>query len=152
MPISHAAHKVYEIRYHIVITVKYRKRLILPEERISFLKYVLLEIEKRYDIRFDTVGTDGNHAHFFIDTPPKYSPSEIFKIVKSITARELFIKFPEIKKNCGRRKNCRYCKKIHIATGFERRKRRLQTVQIIQSALSYVPKMPHPLGWGDSLF
>ncbi len=98
MPISHAAHKVYEIRYHIVITVKYRKRLILPEERISFLKYVLLEIEKRYDIRFDTVGTDGNHAHFFIDTPPKYSPSEIFKIVKSITARELFIKFPEIKK------------------------------------------------------
>jgi len=99
MSISHAAHKVYEIRYHIVITVKYRQKQLLSEERISFLKYILSEIEKRFDIRFDTVGTDGNHAHLFVDAAPKYSPSEVFRIVKSITARELFMKFPELKKD-----------------------------------------------------
>ena len=37
--------------------------------------------------------------HLFIDAAPKYSPSEIFRIVKSITARQLFEKFPEIKKD-----------------------------------------------------
>ena len=99
MPISHAAYKVYEIRYHIVITVKYRQKQLLLEDRISFLKYILSEIEKRFDIRFDTIGTDGNHAHLFVDAAPKYSPSEIFRIVKSITAKEFFIKFPEIKRD-----------------------------------------------------
>jgi putative transposase len=99
MTISHAAHKVYEIRYHIVICVKYGKKMLLHEDRISFFKNVLSEIEKRYDIRFDTVGTDGDHVHLFVDAAPKYSPSEIFRIVKSIAARELFAKFPEIKKD-----------------------------------------------------
>ena len=99
MPISRAAHKVYEIRYHFVICVKYRKRMLLEADKISYFKYILHEIEKRYDIRFDTVGTDGNHAHLFIDAAPKYSPSKIFMIVKSITARELFVRFPDIKKD-----------------------------------------------------
>ncbi len=99
MTITHAAHKVYWIRYHIVVCVKYRRKLLLHEDRISFIKHLLSEIEKRYDIRFETVGTDGDHVHLFVDAAPKYSPSEIFRIVKSITARELFAKFPEIKKD-----------------------------------------------------
>ncbi len=96
--ISHAAHKVYEIRYHIIICVKYRKKLLLPTNRISFLKWILSEIQQRYEIKFDTIGTDGDHVHLFVDAAPKYSPSDIFRIVKSITARELFVKFPEIKR------------------------------------------------------
>ena len=99
MPISHAAHKVYEIRYHIVICVKYRRKMLLQEDRIFFLKWILSEIEERYNIRFDTVGTDGDHVHLFIDAAPKYSPSELFRIVKSITARQLFEKFPDIKRD-----------------------------------------------------
>jgi putative transposase len=97
--ISRAAHKVYEIRYHIVICVKYRKKLLFSDDRVAFLKWILSEIEQRYDIEFDTVGTDGDHIHLFVDAAPKYSPSDIFRIVKSITARELFVKFPEIKKD-----------------------------------------------------
>jgi REP-associated tyrosine transposase len=79
--------------------VKYRRKMLLQEDRISFLKWVLSEIEERYDIRFDTVGTDGDHVHLFIDAAPRYSPSEVFRIVKSITARQLFEKFPEIKRD-----------------------------------------------------
>ena len=97
MEVSHAAHKVYKIRYHIVITAKYRKMILLQEERISFLKTVLSGITERYDIKFEAIGTDGNHFHIFVDAPPKYSPSNIIRIVKSITAREIFLKFPQIK-------------------------------------------------------
>ena len=99
MKVSKAAHKVYEIRYHIVICVKYRKRMLLSDDRISFFKSILSEIEQRYHLRFDTVGTDGDHAHLFVDAAPRYSPSDIFRIVKSLTARELLAKFPEIKKD-----------------------------------------------------
>ena len=73
--------------------------MLLQEDRIFFLKWILSEIEERYNIRFDTVGTDGDHVHLFIDAAPKYSPSELFRIVKSITARQLFEKFPDIKRD-----------------------------------------------------
>ena len=99
MPISHAAHKVHEIRCRIVITIKHRQKKLLLEDKISLLKYVLSKIEKRSDIRSDMVGTDSNHSHLFVDVALKYSPSEIFRIVKSITAREFFVKFPEIKRD-----------------------------------------------------
>ena len=36
--------------------------------------------------------------HFFIQTVPKYSPTQIVRIVKRITAREVFSKCPEVKK------------------------------------------------------
>lgn len=74
MPVSHAAHKVYKIKYHIVICVKYRKKLLLTVDRISFLKSTLSEIEQRYDMRFDAIGTDGDYVHLFVDAPPKYAP------------------------------------------------------------------------------
>jgi len=90
---------VYKIKYHIVICVKYRKKMLLVSERISFLRNVLSEIEKRYDIKFDAMGTDGDHVHLFVDAPPKYSPSRIFQIVKSVTAREILTRFPEIKRD-----------------------------------------------------
>ena len=99
MHVSHAAHKVYKIRYHIVIVAKYRRWILLPPDRIVYLRYFLSEITRRYDLKFEAIGTDGNHFHIFVDAPPKYSPSKIIRIVKSITARELFAKFPEIKKD-----------------------------------------------------
>ena len=99
MPLSHAAHKVYKIRYHIVIVAKCRKWILLPSDRIAYLRYLLSEITKCYDIKFEAIGTDGNHFHIFVDAPPKYSPLQIIRVVKSIIARTMFAKFPEIKKD-----------------------------------------------------
>jgi len=44
------------------------------------------------------MATDGNHVHLFLGAAPRYSPAEIMKIVKSISARIIFQEFPEIKK------------------------------------------------------
>jgi REP element-mobilizing transposase RayT len=44
------------------------------------------------------IGTDRNHVHFLIQSVPRYSPTEIIKKVKSITARQIFAKHPEVKK------------------------------------------------------
>ncbi|MGD0952267.1 MAG: IS200/IS605 family transposase, partial [Methanotrichaceae archaeon] len=34
----------------------------------------------------------------FVGAAPQYSPSKIMRIIKSIIARELFIRYPEVKK------------------------------------------------------
>ena len=85
-----ANHCVYKIRYHIVFCVKYRKNLFLGTELINFLKNLCFEISKRYCFEFDAIGSDGGHVHLFVGAEPKYSPSKVMQIIKSITARQIF--------------------------------------------------------------
>ncbi len=44
------------------------------------------------------IGTDGDHVHFLIQSVPTMSPKEIVRIIKSITAREIYRLYPKIKK------------------------------------------------------
>lgn len=39
-----------------------------------------------------------DHIHIFISAPPFQAPTDIVKILKGVTARQLFIEFPELKK------------------------------------------------------
>ena len=44
------------------------------------------------------VGTDKDPVHFLIQSVPAYSPKKIIQIVKSIIAREVVAKCPQVKK------------------------------------------------------
>ena len=83
--------------YHFVCASKYR-RLVIDEAVDVLLKDVCIEISKRYEIRFLEIGTEGDHAHFLIQSVPTYSPTKIVTKIKSITAREIFSKIPNVKK------------------------------------------------------
>ena len=78
--------------------MKYCKKLLLDIELINFLKNICFEIGERYCFEFDAIGTDGDHVHLFVGAEPKYSPSKVMQILKSITARQIFKEYPEIKK------------------------------------------------------
>ena len=78
--------------------MKCRKNLLLGKEIISFLKTICFEIGERYCFEFDAIGTDGDHVHLFVGAEPKYSPSKVMQVIKSITARQIFKEHPEIKK------------------------------------------------------
>jgi putative transposase len=43
------------------------------------------------------MGSDGDHVHIFVGAAPRYAPSRIMQIIKSITAIKLFERYPEIK-------------------------------------------------------
>jgi putative transposase len=82
----------------MVFCVKYRKQLLSDIELIHFLKNICFEIGERYYFEFDAIGSDGDHIHLFVGAEPKYSPSNVMQIIKSITARQIFKQYPEIKK------------------------------------------------------
>ena len=42
--------------------------------------------------------SDQDHVHFLVQSVPKYSPTEVISIIKSITAKEIFKQHPEVKK------------------------------------------------------
>ncbi len=93
-----AAHKVFKIKYHFVFCIKYRKDLFLEEKYVETVKRMCHSFEERYNLRFETIGFDEDHVHFMIESVPKYAPSQIFRLVKSITARTLFEEYPDLKK------------------------------------------------------
>ena len=47
---------------------------------------------------FEQIGIDTNHVHYLITSAPKYAPSNIIKIIKSITVKQLFKRHPDLKR------------------------------------------------------
>ena len=97
MAVEKTHHQAYDAHYHLVFTVKYRKALLNSSVPLA-IKQIAQEIAERYDIEFEKLGTDGNHLHLLCSFPPKYGGSDVARIFKSITARELFQQFPALKK------------------------------------------------------
>ena len=94
-----SSHKVFKIKHHFVFCIKYRKDLFLEEKYVETVKGICKDIENRFYVLFETMGFDEDHVHFLIESlTTTYSLAKIFQFVKSITARELFIRHPEIKK------------------------------------------------------
>ena len=88
---------VYNIGYHIVWSVKYRQEIIRGDIEKS-LKEILyyIALEKGFCIKEIELMPD--HVHVFVTAKPKVSPSYIYKMLKGISGRRLFIKHSAIKK------------------------------------------------------
>ena len=83
--------------YHIVCPSRYR-RTVLSATVDAKLKEICFEIQKRYEITFLEIGSDGDDVHFLVQSVPMYSPKQLVQIIKSLTAREIFKACPEVKK------------------------------------------------------
>ncbi len=92
----HKSHNVSVLLYHFVCPAKYR-RIVFSSSVDQNLKEVCLEISLRYEISFIEIGTDKDHVHFLIQSVPTISPTRIIQTVKSITAKEIFKRNPEVK-------------------------------------------------------
>ena len=91
------SHNVSVLLYHFVSPAKYR-RVVFSRAVDQTLKNACIEIEKRYEIHFLEIGTDKDHVHFLIQSIPMMSPTQIITVLKSITAKEIFKKHPEVKR------------------------------------------------------
>ena len=94
----HKSHNVSVLLYHFVCPAKYR-RVVFSEEIDQTLKELCLEISKRYEIHFVEIGTDKDYVHFLVQSVPKFSPTKIITIIKSIIAKQMFKRHPEVKKD-----------------------------------------------------
>ena len=98
MGIRRTKHAVYDLKYHLVVWIpKYRKN-ILDKEVSEYLKVIFSKIAEEYEFEIDTMEVMEDHVHIFVEAPPKYSPAGVVQIMKSISAREAFSKFPDLRK------------------------------------------------------
>lgn len=89
---------VCNINYHVVWSVKYRKKII-DEEKENYLKELATQIakDKGFTVHLFEAG-EMDYIHCFVSGPPKLSITDIVKYLKGITGRKLLEKYPELRK------------------------------------------------------
>ena len=89
---------VYNLNYHIVWCVKYRRKVL--SEEISDRLYELVKSiaeEKGFAVVECKVG-EQDHVHCFVSAPPKISVTQIVKYLKGISGNAMLKEFPELRK------------------------------------------------------
>ena len=97
MSVVKGKHCAYDTHYHVVLPVKYRKAL-LSQPITDAIREIAVEIEERFEVSFAQIGCDLDHIHLLCSFHPKISGSQFVQMFKSITARQLFKRFPELRK------------------------------------------------------
>ena len=97
MNIQRAAHAVYDTKYHLVWAPKYRKWIKRKDIRDK-AREIFSEVAENYGFEIQEMRVALDHVDIFLSFPPKYSIAKVVGMLKSISASEIFEKFPEVKK------------------------------------------------------
>lgn len=96
--LRHTRTCVYNINYHFVWSVKYRRKIITPEME-SYMRSLIRQIAKDKGFIVDEFESgQEDHVHLFVTAPPKMSPSFLAQHLKGITGRKLLEQFPELRR------------------------------------------------------
>jgi len=101
MTVKRTPHAVYDTKYHLVWTPKYRKWILRGDiqERV---RNIFEEVALNHGFEIDTMEVGQDHVHVFLSFPPRYSISKVVGILKSVSASVIFSEYPEVKKHlCG---------------------------------------------------
>jgi len=97
MELQRNTHHVYCLMYHFVWIPKYRHKVFCEPYR-SVLKGIIEKAGYDYNIDIVELEIPEDHIHMVVRGIPKMSPSDVMQVIKSISAREFFRVYPEIKK------------------------------------------------------
>jgi putative transposase len=87
---------VYNVNYHFVWSTKYRRKVLVGD--VANDLHILHElIAEQKGVTLVTQEIMPDHVHLFVMAHPKFSPAQIVKIFKGITAKKLFEQHPEIR-------------------------------------------------------
>ena len=95
------SHCKYLCQYHIIFCPKFRYSVLNGNIETS-LKEILIGVANRYEYEIIQIEVMPDHIHIFVGAKPTVDPMDIVRIFKSITAIELFKKYPKLKSFYGK--------------------------------------------------
>ena len=97
MTLKRMSHAVYDTSYHLVWAPKYRKN-VLQGKLKDYVEELFREILAARDCEIQELEIAEEHVHIFTSIPPRYAVGEIVRVLKCISAKEVFVRFPEVKR------------------------------------------------------
>ena len=93
MVYSKSNRRCFNLSYHVILTVKYRKKILSQFDIVSALSFS----QKRFTISY--IGLDQDHVHLIIKASPTISISTIIKDLKQFSTYWLWSKYePKLKR------------------------------------------------------
>ena len=96
MELARTSHTTYRIAYHFCWIPKYRKMVLKPDIAEA-LESLHERIALHYDLKILAQEVMADHVHLLVSAPPRLSPARIVQILKSVSARELLKRFPQLR-------------------------------------------------------
>jgi len=87
----HGFRSVYKLNAHIILVVKYRKKVIL-----SRLKEIFVDTLDKWDAQLVEFNGEADHIHLLIDYKPDQSLSTLIGNLKTVSSRLIRKEFPEL--------------------------------------------------------
>jgi len=97
MTLRRTSHAVYDTRYHLVWTPKYRKWMLRGDLR-EYVRDLFYRIAEEFGFEIEELELADDHVHVFLSFPPRYSIAKVVGLLKSISASEIFPHHPEVKR------------------------------------------------------
>ena len=98
MALKRSSHAVYDTNYHLVWCPKRRKDIFTEKEIRERAEQVVREICDEYRFEITEMEVAENHIHILVSFSPRRFIGEVVRIIKSISARQLFREFPRLRK------------------------------------------------------
>jgi len=91
-------HSVYSLKYHLVLIVKYRKKVI-DQEKCEFLESVFRRIGEKNGVSVIEWDCGNDHVHVLFKAKPSTCLSKFINAYKSASSRLIKKNFLELKKD-----------------------------------------------------
>ena len=96
MKLDSNAHSVFSLNYHLVLVVKYRRKVI-NDEISKRAKEIFEYISPKYNITLQEWNHDIDHIHILFKAHPNTEISKFINAYKSASSRLLKNEFPQIR-------------------------------------------------------
>ena len=96
MELSRNSHHVFYLHYHFVWIPKYRHKVLVGPCREALIT-IIRQASYNYDMEVTELEMPPDHIHLTIKALPRHSPADIMQTLKSISAREFFQQFPDVR-------------------------------------------------------
>ncbi len=96
MELRNNNHSVFAIHFHLILVVKYRRKVI-NDEISERLKEIFRSIEGNYNIALEEWNFDLDHVHILFRSEPNSNISKFINAYKSASSRLIKKEYPSIK-------------------------------------------------------
>ncbi|MFC6113894.1 IS200/IS605 family transposase [Sporosarcina thermotolerans] len=96
MKLDSNSHSVFLLYYHLVLVVKYRKK-VFNDEMSDYAKDMFVKFGEKYNISLVEWNHDSDHIHILFKAHPNTEMSKFINAYKSASSRMIKKEFPHVR-------------------------------------------------------
>lgn len=89
-----SSHSVYSLNYHLVQSVKGKRKVFGNEKIVDILKTQIYKISKTFDVKILQIEMSKHYFHMIFNSKPTLDIPKYLNTIKCITSREIKRHFP----------------------------------------------------------